>query len=50
VNGNNTLEDEIIEIVAKGNKAFYENEAFLKANYCPENPNKSYIGQQLDQS
>ena len=32
VNGNNTLEEEIRERIVKGNKAFYANRAFLKAN------------------
>ena len=32
VNGNNTLEEEIIERIAKGNKAFYANKALFKSN------------------
>jgi hypothetical protein len=32
VNGNNILEEEIRERNAKGNKAFYANKLFLKAN------------------
>jgi hypothetical protein len=30
VNGNNTLEEEIRERIAKGNKAFYANKTFFK--------------------
>jgi hypothetical protein len=32
VNGNNTLEEEIRERIAKGNKAFYANKTLLKVN------------------
>jgi len=32
VNGNNTLEEEIRESIAKGNKAFYANKAIFKSN------------------
>jgi hypothetical protein len=32
VNGNNTLEEEIRERIAKGNKAFYANRTLLKSN------------------
>jgi len=32
VNGNNTLEEEIRERIAKGNKAFYANKALCKSN------------------
>jgi hypothetical protein len=32
VNGNNTLEDEIRERIAKGNKAFYANKTVFKSN------------------
>jgi len=32
VNGNNTLEEEIRERIAKGNKAFYANKTFFKSN------------------
>jgi hypothetical protein len=39
VNGNSTLEGEIRERIAKGNKAFYTNKFFLKANWCLKNPN-----------
>jgi hypothetical protein len=39
VNGNHTLEDEITERIAKGNKAFYANKTLLKAKWCLENLN-----------
>jgi hypothetical protein len=32
VNGNNTLEEEITERIAKGNKAFYANRTLFKSN------------------
>jgi len=32
VNGNNTLEEEITERIAKGNKAFYANKPLFKSN------------------
>jgi hypothetical protein len=32
VNGNNTLEGEILERIAEGNKAFYVNKALFKSN------------------
>jgi len=32
VNGNNTLEEEIRERIAEGNKAFYANKALFKSN------------------
>jgi len=32
VNGNNTLEEEIRERIAKGNKAFYSNKTLFKSN------------------
>jgi len=32
VNGNNTLEEEIRERIAKGNKAFYANKTLFKSN------------------
>jgi len=32
VNGNNTVEDEIRERIAKGNKAFYANKTLFKSN------------------
>jgi hypothetical protein len=39
VNGNNTLEEEIRERIAKGNKVFYaKKKLFLKATFCPGNP------------
>jgi len=39
VNGNNTLQEEIRERIVKGNKAFSANRMlFLKATWCPENP------------
>ena len=39
VNGNNTLEEESREGIAKGNKAFYANKTFFKVTWCPGNPN-----------
>jgi hypothetical protein len=33
VNGNNTLEEEIRERIAKGNKAFYANRTLFKSNF-----------------
>ena len=39
VNGNNTLEKEIRERIAIGNKAFYANKRFLRVIWCPRNPN-----------
>jgi hypothetical protein len=33
VNGNNTLEDESRERIAKGNKAFYANKTLFKSNF-----------------
>jgi len=33
VNGNNILEEEIRERIAKGNKAFYANKSFLKVTW-----------------
>jgi hypothetical protein len=45
VNGNKTLEEEIRERIFKGNKAFHITRTLLKATWCPENPNSSYIGQ-----
>ena len=39
VNGNNTLEEEIRERTAKGNKAFYTNKTLFKTIWCPGNPN-----------
>jgi hypothetical protein len=39
VNENSTLEEEIIEKVAKGNKAFYANKTQCKSNWCQGNPN-----------
>ena len=39
LSGNNTLEEEIRERIVKGNKAFSANRMlFLKATWCPENP------------
>jgi len=34
-----TLEEEIRERIAKGNKAFYANKALLILIWCPGNPN-----------
>jgi len=45
VNGNTTLQEEIRERIAKGNKAFYAKKRFLKVIWCPANRNSSYIGQ-----
>jgi len=39
VNGNRTIEEEIRERIARGNKEFYANKLFLKAIWCPGNPN-----------
>ena len=40
VNGNNSLEQEIIERTAKVNKVFYGNKtSFFKVIYFPGNPN-----------
>ena len=39
VNGNNSLEEEIRERIAKGNKEFYANKTFFfKVSWCPGNP------------
>jgi hypothetical protein len=38
VDGNNTLEEEIRERIAKGNKAFYANKMLFKGNWCPGIP------------
>jgi hypothetical protein len=45
MNGNSTLEEEIRERIAKGNKHSMQIELFLKASWCPGNPNQNYIGQ-----
>jgi hypothetical protein len=45
VNGNNTLEEEIRERIAKGNKAFCAYKTLFKSKLMSKNPNQSYIGQ-----
>ena len=39
VNGNNTLEEEIRERIVKGIKHSMQIKLFLKASWCPGNPN-----------
>jgi len=39
VNGNNTLEEEIKERIAKGNKAFYANKTLFRSTLVSRNPN-----------
>jgi len=34
------MEEETIERIAKGNKAFYENKTLLKVMWCPGSPNE----------
>ena len=39
VNGNNTLKEEIRDVIAKGNKTFYTNKTLFKITWCLGNPN-----------